>query len=80
VVAEAGGDPALLQPIGPGIATTMAELLFAVRHEGALDVDDLLDRRTRVGLVAAYRDQATRPAREALARSGVPVTAGSMPR
>ncbi len=80
VVAEAAGDPALLAPIAPGVPTTMAELLFAVRHEGALDVDDLLDRRTRIGLVPAYRDQATRPAREALARSGVPVTAGSMPR
>ncbi len=80
VVAEAAGNPALLRPIAPGVATTMAELLFAVRHEGALDVGDLLDRRTRIGLVPAYRDQATRPAREALARAAVPVTAGSMPR
>ena len=34
---------------------TLAELVFAITHEGAHDVDDLLDRRTRVGLVAADR-------------------------
>ena len=28
---------------------TLAELVFGVTHEGAADVDDLLDRRTRVG-------------------------------
>ena len=29
-------------------------------HEGAVDVDDLLDRRTRVGLVPADRAAASR--------------------
>ena len=29
---------------------------YAVTHEGALTVDDILDRRTRIGLVAADRD------------------------
>ena len=38
-----------------GSATTMAELLWGVAQEGALDVDDLLDRRTRIGLVPADR-------------------------
>ena len=33
---------------------------FAVRHEGALCVDDVLDRRTRIGLVAADADKARR--------------------
>lgn len=69
VLAEAGGDPALLEPIAPGIDTTMADLLFAVRHEGALDVDDLLDRRTRIGLCAADRARAVPAAEEALARA-----------
>ncbi|MFD1824991.1 MULTISPECIES: glycerol-3-phosphate dehydrogenase/oxidase [Mumia] len=55
VVAEAGGDQDVLAPIAPHIPTTPAELAFAVRHEGALDVDDLLGRRTRVGLVEADR-------------------------
>ncbi len=32
-------------------AVTGAELLWAVCHEGALDESDLLDRRTRIGLV-----------------------------
>ena len=34
---------------------TGAELMFALRHEGALDIDDLLDRRSRIGLVPADR-------------------------
>lgn len=42
-------------PIGPGLAVTEAELLFAIRHEGALTAGDLLDRRTRIGLSAADR-------------------------
>jgi glycerol-3-phosphate dehydrogenase len=45
----------LLEPVAPGLATTHAELRFAVRHEGALTPDDLLDRRTRLGLSAADR-------------------------
>ncbi|OHV30339.1 MULTISPECIES: glycerol-3-phosphate dehydrogenase/oxidase [Pseudofrankia] len=55
VLAEARGNPDLLAPIAPGTSVTGAELLFALRHEGALDVDDLLDRRARIGLVAADR-------------------------
>ncbi|MBL7519680.1 glycerol-3-phosphate dehydrogenase, partial [Frankia sp. CNm7] len=58
VLAEAGGDPGLLAPIAPGTSVTGAELLFALRHEGARDVDDLLDRRTRIGLVEADRTAA----------------------
>ncbi|MEU5838073.1 glycerol-3-phosphate dehydrogenase/oxidase [Streptomyces diacarni] len=65
VVAQADGDPDLLEPVAAGV--TAAELRFAVRHEGALDESDLLDRRTRIGLVAADRDRALAAAREALA-------------
>lgn len=67
VLAEAGDDPRLLAPIA-GTGVTPAELRFGVRHEGALDVDDLLDRRTRIGLVAADRDRAMDAAREAFQR------------
>lgn len=67
VQAMAGGDPALLRPVCPGVRTTTAELLFAVRHEGALDAGDLLDRRTRVGLDPAARAAALPAARAALA-------------
>ncbi|WP_435771576.1 glycerol-3-phosphate dehydrogenase/oxidase [Nocardioides sp. SYSU DS0651] len=54
---RATGLPAaeLLEPLAPTIPTVLAELAFGVTHEGAADVADLLDRRTRVGLVAADR-------------------------
>lgn len=44
---------------------TAAEVVWAVRHEGALDADDVLDRRTRIGLVPAER-AAAEPAVAAL--------------
>jgi glycerol-3-phosphate dehydrogenase len=44
-------------------------LRFAVRHEGALDESDLLDRRTRIGLSAADRERALPAARAALAQA-----------
>ncbi|WP_433470080.1 glycerol-3-phosphate dehydrogenase/oxidase [Spirillospora sp. CA-128828] len=58
-------DAALLEPVVPGLPVTGAELAWAVLHEGALDAGDLLDRRTRIGLVAADRETAL-PAAEAL--------------
>jgi glycerol-3-phosphate dehydrogenase len=61
------GDPALLEPVAPGLATTHAELRFAVRHEGALDEGDVLDRRTRLGLSAADRELALPAVRAAFA-------------
>jgi glycerol-3-phosphate dehydrogenase len=51
----AAGDPT---PVAPGLDVTRAELEWAVAREGALDVDDLLDRRTRIGLVPADRAKA----------------------
>ena len=67
VLAQAADDPALLRPVAEGVEATAAELLFAVRHEGALTEDDLLDRRTRIGLVPAARERAVPAARTALA-------------
>jgi glycerol-3-phosphate dehydrogenase len=72
VVAEAAGDPELLRPVADGVPVTGAELLWAVRHEGALDEADLLDRRTRIGLVPADRDRALPAARAILASAGPP--------
>ncbi|WP_020670055.1 glycerol-3-phosphate dehydrogenase/oxidase [Amycolatopsis nigrescens] len=46
-------DPALAEPLFPGSPITAAEVVWAVRHEGALDVEDVLHRRTRLGLVPA---------------------------
>jgi glycerol-3-phosphate dehydrogenase len=54
------------EPVVPGSPVTAAELLWAVRHEGALDAADLLDRRTRIGLVPAERVAALPMAREVL--------------
>ncbi len=48
-------DDDLVAPVADGVPITLAELVFGVTHEGAHDVADLLDRRTRVGLVAADR-------------------------
>lgn len=61
------GDDELLAPIAGGVPVTLAELIFGVTHEGAADVDDLLDRRTRVGLVPADRARAVPAAERALA-------------
>jgi glycerol-3-phosphate dehydrogenase len=55
-----------LAPVSPTIPVTLAELVFGVTHEGAADLDDLLDRRTRVGLVPADRALAEPYARRAL--------------
>ena len=66
VVAEAADDPSLLEPIHDGTRTTGAELRFAVRHELALDESDLLDRRTRIGLVPVARERALSAAAAAL--------------
>jgi glycerol-3-phosphate dehydrogenase len=55
VVALAAGRPELLEPIAPGVPACGAELLWGLRHELALTTDDLLDRRTRVGLVSEWR-------------------------
>ena len=61
-------DASLTGPLAPGLPTTGAELLWALRHEGALDVDDLLDRRTRIGLIPADRAAAL-PAAQAILAS-----------
>jgi glycerol-3-phosphate dehydrogenase len=55
VLALTVDDPKLGEPLVPGAETVGAELVWALRHEGALDVDDLLDRRTRIGLIPADR-------------------------
>lgn len=60
-------DEELLAPVCDTIPVTLAELVFGVTHEGAHDVDDLLDRRTRVGLVAEDRARAVPLAERALA-------------
>ncbi|MBA2954945.1 FAD-dependent oxidoreductase [Nocardioides sp. MAH-18] len=60
-------DTELLAAVAEQVPVTLAELVFGVTHEGAHDVDDLLDRRTRVGLVPADRALAVPAAERALA-------------
>ncbi|WP_439030892.1 glycerol-3-phosphate dehydrogenase/oxidase [Gordonia terrae] len=47
-----------LEQITAGIDVTRAEIAFALTHEGALDTDDILHRRTRIGLVPRDADAA----------------------
>jgi len=61
-------DQELLSPGPRGV--TLAELIFGVSHEGAVSADDLLDRRTRLGLVPADRANALALANRALAIAG----------
>jgi glycerol-3-phosphate dehydrogenase len=56
----------LLAPIAPGLHATLAELVFGVTHEGATTVEDLLDRRTRIGLVPEDRTLAVPAAEKVL--------------
>ncbi|NEB92751.1 glycerol-3-phosphate dehydrogenase/oxidase [Streptomyces bauhiniae] len=69
VLALSERDPALAEPVLPGHPVTRAELLWAARHEGALDPSDLLDRRTRIGLVPEDRAEALAVAAEILSRA-----------
>jgi glycerol-3-phosphate dehydrogenase len=52
------------EPVAEGIDVTRAEFEYAVTHEGAMTVDDILDRRTRIGLVASDRARAAAAAEE----------------
>ncbi|OIJ89009.1 glycerol-3-phosphate dehydrogenase [Streptomyces sp. MUSC 14] len=62
-------EPALSEPVLPSHPVTRAELVWAARHEGALDESDLLDRRTRIGLVPGDRAEVLGVAREVLAEA-----------
>jgi glycerol-3-phosphate dehydrogenase len=63
---------------GPTAArgVTAQELEWGVRVEGALTIDDLLDRRTRLGLVAADAEESRDAAAAAFARGGVEPLSG----
>jgi glycerol-3-phosphate dehydrogenase len=52
--------------VADGIDVLRAEFQYAVTHEGALDADDIIDRRTRIGLVNPDRDRVIGVAEEFL--------------
>ncbi|GAA1857852.1 glycerol-3-phosphate dehydrogenase/oxidase [Brevibacterium marinum] len=56
VTAYGDDDPGLNEPVRSGIPFSGAEIRFAVEHELAVTVEDVIDRRTRWGLVDADRD------------------------
>lgn len=65
----AAGGPDGAERVADGIDVTRAEIAFAVRGEGALDADDVLDRRTRIGLVQNDRDAAAEAVSEVVAET-----------
>ncbi|MCM6777635.1 glycerol-3-phosphate dehydrogenase/oxidase [Nocardia sp. CDC159] len=67
ITALAQRDPSLAEPVAPELDVLRAEFAYAISHEGALDESDLLDRRSRIGLVADDRAAALPAARSAVA-------------
>ncbi|MCH9814904.1 MAG: glycerol-3-phosphate dehydrogenase/oxidase [Actinomycetia bacterium] len=59
-------NPKLRVPVAPGSDVLGVEFAFGLEHELALSVDDLLDRRTRVGLVPQDADLIRGAAQEML--------------
>jgi glycerol-3-phosphate dehydrogenase len=55
-----------VDPVADGIDVIRAEFEYAITHEGALTVGDIVDRRTRIGLVAADRQRVVEVAQEML--------------
>lgn len=58
------------EPVGEGVDVIRAEFEYAITHEGALDASDVLDRRTRIGLVESDRERVAAVAEEFVERFG----------
>ncbi|MDP3712705.1 MAG: glycerol-3-phosphate dehydrogenase/oxidase [Mycobacteriales bacterium] len=71
VAALAGADGSLLEPVAPGVPVLGVELVWGVVAEGALDVEDLLERRTRLSLVDGWAEAGRPAAERALAETAV---------
>ncbi|MEU4314092.1 glycerol-3-phosphate dehydrogenase/oxidase [Nocardia sp. NPDC024068] len=67
VAALAAANPDLAGPVAPGLDVIGAEFAWSLTQEGALDAGDLLDRRTRIGLVPGDRAAAEPAAAAAVA-------------
>ena len=72
LVARYGTEAPVVEALGTAAVTagrleTVGELRFAIRHEAARTVADLLDRRTRIGLVPDDRARAADVAEQVLA-------------
>lgn len=62
ILALTSTEPSLAAPLVPGLPYRRAEAVYAVRHEMARTLDDVLSRRTRARLLA--RDAAGRAAED----------------
>jgi Glycerol-3-phosphate dehydrogenase len=60
-VLSLGTELDLLRPLSPELPYLEAEVAWAVRRESALDVDDVMERRTRAALDLADRGAAMAP-------------------
>jgi glycerol-3-phosphate dehydrogenase len=69
----AEADPSLALPVADGVPVLGAELAWGVVAEGALTVEDLLERRTRLSFVPEEAEQARPAAERILERYGTPV-------
>jgi glycerol-3-phosphate dehydrogenase len=58
ILALAQSDPELAAPLAAGAGYLIAEAVHAVTHQGALDLDDILSRRTRVSIEILDRGRA----------------------
>ncbi len=75
VMALATARPELAVPVAAGSDVLAAELAWAVRHEGARSLSDVLDRRTRLGLQPELRAAAEPVARRVLDAFGAEAAA-----
>jgi glycerol-3-phosphate dehydrogenase len=62
VLALAAGRPDLLEPLVEGLPQLRVEAVWAVRHEMAMTVDDVLSRRTRAAIRRAEASTDAAPA------------------
>jgi glycerol-3-phosphate dehydrogenase len=69
-IAALAAEPGLAEPLGDNAVLT-AELVYAVTHEWAVSLEDLLQRRTMAGLDADFGLNAAPAAADALTRLGI---------
>ncbi|WP_053737602.1 glycerol-3-phosphate dehydrogenase/oxidase [Nocardia sp. NRRL S-836] len=70
VLGLAAGNPELLKPIGAAPDYLQVEAVYAASHEGAMHLEDVLTRRTRISIEYAHRGV---ECAEAVARLVAPV-------
>lgn len=55
VLAPTAAEPGLLTPVAGAEGYLLAEIRYAATHEGAVHLDDLLTRRTRISIETTHR-------------------------